>query len=179
MARNRLADVVSPPLPMTGDYILTDRTVITGMYQIVQAQSQSKLTNSDASAPQQASYPPPSNGVIPPSRGTNPYAEQAVSAAPGGNYNQYGAQQQNQNYGGNQYAQGGQGGNPYAQQQQYGQQEQYAMGGVGNGQSGGGDFWSELTNTNQNLTLLQEQIQAVRSAHQKSLVSPYCLLIRP
>lgn len=45
------------------------------------------------------------------------------------------------------------------------------MGGVGNGQQGGGDFWSELTNTNQNLTLLQEQIQAVRSAHQKSLVS--------
>jgi len=32
------------------------------------------------------SYPPPSNGVIPPSRGTNPYAEQAVSAAPGGTY---------------------------------------------------------------------------------------------
>jgi syntaxin 1B/2/3 len=45
------------------------------------------------------------------------------------------------------------------------------MGGVGNGQQAGGDFWSELTNTNQNLTLLQEQIQAVRSAHQKSLVS--------
>jgi len=123
----------------------------------------------DASAPQQASYPPPSNGVIPPSRGTNPYAEQAVSAAPGGNYNQYGAQQHNQTYGGNQYAQQPQAGNPYAQQQQqYGQQEQYAMGGVGNGQQGG-DFWSELTNTNQNLTLLQEQIQAVRSAHQKSL----------
>jgi hypothetical protein len=86
-------------------------------------------------------------------------------------------EEQTQNYGGNQYAQGGQGGNPYAQQQQYGQQEQYAMGGVGNGQSGGGDFWSELTNTNQNLTLLQEQIQAVRSAHQKSLVSPHCLLL--
>jgi len=110
------------------------------------------------------SYPPPSNGVIPPSRGTNPYAEQAVSAAPGGTYNQYGAQQQNQNYGGNQYAQQAQGGNPYAQQQQYGQQEQYAMGGVGNGQQGGGDFWAELTNTNQNLTLLQEQIQAVGTA---------------
>lgn len=130
----------------------------------------SMTDDSDASAPQQASYPPPSNGVIPPSRGTNPYAEQAVSAAPGGQYNQYGAQQQNQNYGGNQYAQQAQGGNPYAQQQQYGQQEQYAMGGAGNGQQGG-DFWSELTNTNQNLTLLQEQIQAVRSAHQKSLVS--------
>jgi len=51
------------------------------------------------------------------------------------------------------------------------------MGGVGNGQQGG-DFWSELTNTNQNLTLLQEQIQAVRSAHQKSLVriSPHVTL---
>jgi syntaxin 1B/2/3 len=131
------------------------------------------IPSRDASAPQQTSYPPqsgvPSNGVIPPSRGTNPYAQQAVSAAPGGNYNQYGAQEQS--YGGNQYAQGGnqyaQGGNPYAQQQQYGQQEQYAMGGAG---AQGGDFWSELTSTNQNLTLLQEQIQAVRSAHQKSLV---------
>jgi syntaxin 1B/2/3 len=103
--------------------------------------------------------------VIPPSRGTNPYAEQAVSAAPGGNYNQYAAPPQNY---GNQYGQA-QTGNPYAQQQQYGQQEQYAMGGVG-GQAGG-DFWSELTTTNQNLSLLQEQIQAVRTAHQKSLVS--------
>jgi syntaxin 1B/2/3 len=42
------------------------------------------------------------------------------------------------------------------------------MGGVGNAQ--GGDFWSELQSTNQNLSLLQEQIQAVRAAHQKSLV---------
>lgn len=105
--------------------------------------------------------------MIPPSRGTNPYAQQNVAAAPGGQYNQYGGGEQ-QYGGGNQY--GAQAGNPYAQQHQYGQQEQYGMGGNGQAGAGGGDFWSELTSTNQNLSLLQEQIQAVRSAHQQSLV---------
>lgn len=35
----------------------------------------------------------------------------------------------------------------------------------------GGDFWTELSNTNSLLGQLQEQIQAVRTAHQTSLVS--------
>ncbi|ODN80700.1 hypothetical protein, variant [Cryptococcus amylolentus CBS 6039] len=43
------------------------------------------------------------------------------------------------------------------------------MGGVNGG--GGGDFWTELTNTNSALSQLQEQIQAVRQAHQASLSS--------
>jgi syntaxin 1B/2/3 len=105
------------------------------------------LLRSDQPAPQ-PTYPPPSNGVA--GRTPNQYAQQDNS------YNQYGAPQ---NYGQN-------AANPYAQQQ-YGQQEQYAMG----GQPGGGeDFWSELSATNSLLSQLQEQIQAVRSAHQQSLV---------
>ena len=41
---------------------------------------------------------------------------------------------------------------------------------MGGQATGGGDFWSELSSTNANLSMLQEQIQAVRSAHQQSLV---------
>jgi hypothetical protein len=44
------------------------------------------------------------------------------------------------------------------------------MGG-GGGAPQGEDFWSELSSTNALLSQLQEQIQAVRSAHQQSLVS--------
>ncbi|ORY23429.1 t-SNARE, partial [Naematelia encephala] len=91
-----------------------------------------------------STYPPPANAVIGQSRAPNPYAQQNVAAAPG---------------------------NPYAQQQ-YGQQEQYATGGnAAAAVDAGGDFWSELSNTNANLSTLQEQIQAVRSAHQQSLTS--------
>lgn len=43
------------------------------------------------------------------------------------------------------------------------------MGGVNGG--AGEDFWTELSNTNSLLSQLQEQIQAVRTAHQTSLVS--------
>lgn len=115
-------------------------------------------------------YPPnpiPGNGVIAPTRGANPYAQQQAPpggggyAAPAGN--PYAQQQSAPGYGAN-------AGNPYAQQQgQYGQQEQYAMGGL-NGASGA-DFWSELSSTNSLLSQLQEQIQAVRTAHQQSLTS--------
>jgi syntaxin 1B/2/3 len=103
----------------------------------------------DQSAPQQ-SYPP-SNGVIAQARGGNPYAQQdqyPVQAQHSGDY---------------------QNGNPYAQQQAYGQQQGYAAGGAA---VGGDDFWSELSSTNQLLGQLQEQIQAVRTAHQQSLVRP-------
>lgn len=112
------------------------------------------------SAPQ-PSYPP-SNGVIAQARGGNPYAQQA----------------QAQDYPQQAYGQGQQGGdytngNPYAQQA-YGQQQGYAAGGVGGAGAdvlGGGDFWSELSGTNSLLGQLQEQIQAVRTAHQQSLTS--------
>ncbi|TYJ58774.1 hypothetical protein B9479_000610 [Cryptococcus floricola] len=97
-------------------------------------------------------YPPPGNGVIAPSRAPNPYAQQQNTA--------YGANA------GNPYQ--NQGGDPYAGAA-YGQQQGYAMGGVNGG--GGGDFWTELTNTNSALSQLQEQIQAVRQAHQASLSS--------
>ncbi|KAK4686054.1 hypothetical protein P7C73_g4078, partial [Tremellales sp. Uapishka_1] len=112
------------------------------------------------------SYPPPSNGVVAPTRAPNPYAQQNNGAAPnpyaqqnpaaaqGGNYNQYA----NQNAG-----------NPYGNQ--YGQQESYAMGGVNGGAAAGGDFWSELSSTQSMLSELQERIQAVRAAHQQSLNS--------
>lgn len=113
---------------------------------------------SDESAPQQ-SYPqqqayPPSNGVIAQARGGNPYAQQDYPQQAYG-------QQPQQAYGQQQDA-----GNPYANQQ-YGQQTGYAQGGA----VGGQDFWSELSQTNSSLGQLQEQIQAVRSAHQQSLVS--------
>ncbi|WWD16669.1 hypothetical protein CI109_101099 [Kwoniella shandongensis] len=118
----------------------------------------------DTSAPQ-PTYPPGGNGVIAPSREPNPYAQQAVQQAPNPNqgYNQYG---------GNGGVPGGYGqnaGNPYGGQ--YGQQEQYAMGGVNGNGATGADFWSELSTTNSLLSQLQEQIQAVRSAHQSSLTS--------
>lgn len=169
MARNRLADVVSasPARPSDDHADLIVRTVTTGEHSCsVTGLRDVTDGDRDQPAPQQTTYPPPSNGVIPPSRGTNPYAQQNVGAAPGqGNYNQYG--------GAEPYGQQAQAGNPYAQQHQYGQQEQYGMGGVGGGNgmvAGGGDFWSELSSTNANLSMLQEQIQAVRSAHQQSLV---------
>ncbi|WVF67089.1 hypothetical protein IAT40_001834 [Kwoniella sp. CBS 6097] len=106
---------------------------------------------------------PPTNGVIAPSRAPNPYAQGGNNSAPGaqpGQYAQYG------------HNAGAQAANPYAGA--YGQQEQYAMGGMnpaGAGGAAGGDFWSELTTTNTLLGQLQEQIQAVRSAHQSSLTS--------
>ncbi|WVQ78776.1 hypothetical protein IAT38_000867 [Cryptococcus sp. DSM 104549] len=121
----------------------------------------------DQSAPQ-PTYPPPGNGVIAPSRAPNPYAQQNAGAPAAGGYNsQYGAG------GGNPYAQQQQQQNPYAGGGQYGQQEQYAMGGVNGSGAGaaGGDFWSELSATNSSLSALQEQIQAVRSAHAQSLTS--------
>ena len=99
---------------------------------------------------QTTSYPPPSNAVIGQSRAPNPYAQQQQQQQPG---------------------------NPYAQA--YGQEQGYASGGYGNGEgaaavngagAGAGDFWSELSATNGNLSQLQEEIQAVRSAHQQSLV---------
>ena len=92
------------------------------------------------------------------SRAPNPYAQQNVGAAPGqGNYNQYAQQEP---YGG----------------AQYGQQQGYDQGGYANGGAvtGGGDFWAELSSTNSNLSALEEQIQAVRSAHQQSLVRIFC-----
>lgn len=52
----------------------------------------------------------------------------------------------------------------------YGQQDQYSSGGAGNG-AGGGDFWSQLNNTNALLGDLQQAIQAVRTAHSQTLVS--------
>ncbi|EJT47382.1 syntaxin [Trichosporon asahii var. asahii CBS 2479] len=90
-----------------------------------------------------------------------------------------------------------QGGNPYAQaatgypppQQQvggygaggaYGQQDQYAMGGLNspnpysdglNGGGAGGDFWSQLSATNAELDALQEKIRSVSQAHQQTLNS--------
>ena len=99
--------------------------------------------------------------MIAQARGGNPYAQQA----------------QAQDYPQQAYGQGQQGGdytngNPYAQQA-YGQQQGYAAGGVGGAGGdvlGGGDFWSELSGTNSLLGQLQEQIQAVRTAHQQSLV---------
>ncbi|WVQ94534.1 hypothetical protein IAU59_001613 [Kwoniella sp. CBS 9459] len=106
---------------------------------------------------------PPTNGVIAPSRAPNPYAQGGNNSAPGaqpGQYAQYG------------HNAGAQAANPYAGA--YGQQEQYAMGGLnpaGGAAGAGGDFWSELTTTNTLLGQLQEQIQAVRSAHQSSLTS--------
>lgn len=114
----------------------------------------------DSDAPQQT-YPPPSNAVIGQSRAPNPYAEQNVGAAPGqGNYNTYNSQQQ-----------------AYGQEQGYSHGGHQQSGGYGNGApSGGDDFWGELSATNSNLSSLQEQIQAVRSAHQQSLVSEYRLL---
>ena len=136
--------------------------------------------SSDAPAPTpQPAYPPPSNAVAAQTRGHNPYAQQNVSAAPGtDNYNSYAPQ--SQGYPAppaNQYApaqggmlqgSGGNAGNPYAQQQ-YGQQDQYGANGGGAGT--GNDFWSELTSANSALSTLQEEIQAVRTAHQQSLVS--------
>ncbi|BEI82455.1 hypothetical protein CcaverHIS002_0303230 [Cutaneotrichosporon cavernicola] len=62
------------------------------------------------------------------------------------------------------YAQGG------GYNSSYGQQDQYASGGAGNG-AGGGDFWSELNNTNALLGDLQQAIQAVRTAHSQTLNS--------
>lgn len=113
----------------------------------------------DQSAVGQTGYPPPSNAVIGQSRAPNPYAQQNVGAAPGqANFNTYGQQQA---------------GNPYANQA-YGQEQGYATGGYGNGEvanGAGGDFWSELSATNSTLSQLQEEIQAVRSAHQQSLTS--------
>lgn len=110
------------------------------------------LIRSDAP---QVTYPPPSNAVIGQSRAPNPYAQQNVGAVPvQGNYNSYAQQEP---YGG----------------AQYGQQQGYDQGGYANGASavaGGDDFWGELSSTNNNLSSLQEQIQAVRSAHQQSLV---------
>ncbi|OCF30344.1 syntaxin 1B/2/3 [Kwoniella heveanensis CBS 569] len=109
---------------------------------------------------------PPTNGVIAPSRAPNPYAQGGNNSAPGaqpGQYAQYG------------HNAGAQAANPYAGA--YGQQEQYAMGGINPAGAGvgagatGADFWSELTTTNTLLGQLQEQIQAVRSAHQSSLTS--------
>ncbi|GFZ42757.1 hypothetical protein JCM24511_00475 [Saitozyma sp. JCM 24511] len=118
-------------------------------------------TYGDQSAPQ-PTYPPPSNGVAAAARAPNPYAQQNVGGGQqGGNYGGGGGYGAPQAYGQN-------AGNPYAQQQ-YGQQEQYAMGGGGAAQ--GEDFWSELSSTNALLSQLQEQIQAVRSAHQQSLSS--------
>lgn len=106
--------------------------------------------------------------------------QQNVSTAPAGNYNQYSNNNQyaannNNQYSNNPYAAGGNTGNQYGQ---YGQQEQYAMGGgaAAPGPGAGGDFWSQLTETNQNLSSLQEQIQAVRQAHQQSLVSTLVLV---
>ncbi|WVO24134.1 uncharacterized protein IAS62_005498 [Cryptococcus decagattii] len=112
-------------------------------------------------------YPPPGNGVVAPTRTANPYAQQTsvAAAAPGG----YGAQGGYGASAGNPYAQTGQAENPYATGGQYGQQEQYAMGGINGG--AGEDFWTELSNTNSLLSQLQEQIQAVRTAHQTSLTS--------
>jgi hypothetical protein len=106
------------------------------------------IRNSDESAPQ-PTYPP-SNGVIAQARGGNPYAQQAAPAPAA-----YGQQPQ-------QYDAG----NPYSNQQQYGQQQGYAQSGA----PGGQDFWSELNQTNGSLGELQEMIQAVRAAHQQSLV---------
>ncbi|ORX36320.1 putative syntaxin [Kockovaella imperatae] len=68
--------------------------------------------------------------------------------------------------------------NPYAQQDysaapgpgNYNQYNQQSYG-AGNGAPAGGDFWAELSSTNTNLAQLQEEIQAVRTAHQQSLAS--------
>lgn len=81
------------------------------------------------------------------------------------------------------------GSNPYAQaqQQSYPPQQQYdqyaqvpqAYSPVGGnypmtetgGGVGGGDFWSQLTDTNNLLAQLEQEIQAVRNGHQQSLNS--------
>jgi len=130
-------------------------------------------TYGDQTAAQPTNYPPPGNAVISQSRAQNPYAQQNIGVAPGqGNFNQYGGQPEypppaQQNFG-IQPGYGANAGNPYANQ--YGQQEQYGMGGT-NGAAPGQDFWSELSATNSALSTLQEQIQAVRAAYQQSLTS--------
>jgi hypothetical protein len=145
------------------ELIIQRRTGLTGTpcFSPTESFHPSDPTHSDQSAPQ-PTYPPPSNGVAAAARAPNPYAQQNVGGGQqGGNYGGGGGYGAPQAYGQN-------AGNPYAQQQ-YGQQEQYAMGGGGAAQ--GEDFWSELSSTNALLSQLQEQIQAVRSAHQQSLVS--------
>jgi len=127
---------------------------------------------SDAPAPQQTAYPPPSNAVIAQSREPNPYAQQNLPSTQGpgvGNYNSYAQAAPPQAPIVLNQAYGASAGNPYAGQ--YGQQENYAGGAVNGVGAGGGDFWGELTSTNSNLSQLQEEIQAVRTAHQQSLVS--------
>ena len=131
-------------------------------------------SDASAPAPAQSTYPPPAgvppaNAAIAQTRAPNPYAQQNVAAAPapppGGDYNAYGAPTNN--------AYSTQAANPYGQQQQqgqYGQQQAYSTGGYANG-AGGGDFWTELSATNQSLATLEQEIQAVRAAHQQSLVS--------
>jgi len=65
------------------------------------------------------------------------------------------------------------GGQAYAQQggaAVTGGQEQYPMGGVGNGDGAGpADFWTELAGTQQTLNEMQDAIQQVRQAHTASL----------
>ncbi|WWC99149.1 hypothetical protein V866_006044 [Kwoniella sp. B9012] len=116
---------------------------------------------SDSPTPQ-PTYPP-TNGVIAPSRAPNPYAQQGNNSLPGAQPGQY-AQ-----YGQHAGAQQAQAANPYGGA--YGQQEQYAMGGVGGGPTAGADFWSELSTTNSLLGQLQDQIGQVKQAHQASLTS--------
>lgn len=168
MARDRLAGVVSPACTDAGLRLYTLHRFI--RCSLTRPQNRNY---GDQSNPQ-PSYPP-SNGVIAQQRGGNPYAQQDAQpyGAPqqpqggAGGYGGYG-QQQAAAYG------GGDGGNPYAQQgqQQYGQQQGYAAGGAG-GAGQEQDFWSELSATNSLLGQLQEQIQAVRTAHQQSLVSAF------
>lgn len=191
MARNRLNDVVHcpPSFPLraallSASHPLTEyRYIESHIWVCLDQLILDILTlRSDAPAPAQAAqpaYPPPSNAVAAQTRGPNPYAQQNVAAAPGpGNYNSYAAQNAPNvsQYAGPQGGAAPQGyganaGNPYAQQQ-YGQQDQYAnrSNGAGAGATGH-DFWGELSATNSALSTLQEEIQAVRTAHQQSLVS--------
>lgn len=173
MARDRLGNVVSPISHTVWTRILIhfslEPTVrVRVPFSTSRAQTLTHLLYLSSEQPTPGpTYPPPGNGVVAPTRNANPYAQQTsvAAAAPGG----YGAQGGYGASAGNPYAQTGQAGNPYATGGQYGQQEQYAMGGANGG--AGEDFWTELSNTNSLLSQLQEQIQAVRAAHQSSLVS--------
>ncbi len=173
MARNRLNDVVHcpPSFPLqaallSASHPLTEyRYIESHIWVCLDQLILDILTlRSDAPAPAQAAqpaYPPPSNAVAAQTRGPNPYAQQNVAAAPGpGNYNSYAAQNAPNV---SQYA-GPQGG--AAPQDQYANRSN----GAGAGATGH-DFWGELSATNSALSTLQEEIQAVRTAHQQSLVS--------
>ncbi|EIW69049.1 syntaxin 1B/2/3 [Tremella mesenterica] len=108
----------------------------------------------DASAPAPTAYPPQQNAYPPQSNAYPPPSNGVIGQTRGPNpYAQQNAPPAN----------------PYVQNnQQYGQQQGYDAGG---GMNGGGDFWAELSSTNALLSTLEQQIKALKSAHDQSLAS--------